>query len=142
MKQRFWVEKPFLGKSGSNFFSHIISFSRKPLIESGLMSREMIDRLFPNLEEVLTVHQSYSMAMREKSKRGFPIGPVGDLLEGMFLESAGERLISAAASFTQNQKFTIEELKKCRAREPRLEQFLVEQEKRPECRRLQLQVRT
>ncbi len=43
------------------------------------------------------------------------------------------------AEFTQNQKFTIEELKKWRAREPRLEQFLSDIERNPICRRLQLQ---
>ena len=48
------------------------------------MPREMIDRLFPALEDVLSLHQSYSAAMRDKSKRGFPIGPIGDLLEDMF----------------------------------------------------------
>ena len=56
------------------------------------MAADMIDRLFPNLDEVLTVHQSYSLAMKHKTQRGFPVGPVGDLLEGMFQGSAGERL--------------------------------------------------
>ena len=35
------------------------------------------------------------MAMREKSKRGFPIGSVADLLEGMFL---GEQALSGSAA--------------------------------------------
>ena len=39
--------------------------------------------------------QSYSMAMREKSKRGFPIGSVADLLEGMFL---GEQALSGSVA--------------------------------------------
>ena len=30
--------------------------------------------------------------MKDKTQRGFPVGPVGDLLEGMFQGSAGERL--------------------------------------------------
>ena len=51
----------------------------------------------------------------------------------------GDTLIRVGAEFTQNQKFTIEELKKGRAREPRLEQFLSDIERNPICRRLQLQ---
>ena len=48
------------------------------------MATDMIDRLFPNLEDVLTVHQSYSLAMKQKTARGFPVGPLGDLVDGMF----------------------------------------------------------
>ena len=48
------------------------------------MPADMIERLFPNLEDVINVHQSYSLAMKQKTQRGFPVGPVGDLLEGMF----------------------------------------------------------
>jgi hypothetical protein len=49
---------------------------RRPLLESGLMPREVVDRLFPNLEEVLSVHQSYNNAMKHLDKGGFPIGTV------------------------------------------------------------------
>lgn len=43
------------------------------------------------------------------------------------------------SEFTKNQKFTIEELKEHRRRDHKLDLFLSEQERRPECRRLQLQ---
>lgn len=115
------------------------SVFRRPLIESGLMPLDMINRLFPNIEEVLSVHQAYSLAMRERAKKGFPIGGIGDILANMFLGAYGDTLIRVGAEFNQNQKFTIEELKKSRAREPRLEQFLSDIERNPICRRLQLQ---
>lgn len=31
---------------------------RRPLLECGLVPAEVVDRLFPNLQEVITVHQS------------------------------------------------------------------------------------
>jgi len=113
---------------------------RRPLIESGLMPREVVDRLFPNIDDVLTVHQRYNGAMKDRMKRGFPIGNIGDILGDMFMGVAGEHLINVGAKFTKNQKFTIEELKKLRSREgSKLDQLLEGIEKNPVCRKLQLQ---
>ncbi len=51
----------------------------------------------------------------------------------------GDQLIEVGATFTKHQKFTIEELKERRRRDGRLNAFLTEQERRPECRRQELQ---
>ena len=112
---------------------------RRPLLECGLVPREVVDRLFPNLQEVISVHQSYHAAMKTLAKGGFPIGRVGNLLADMFLGSFGDKLISVGAEFTKNQKFTIEELKRIRKGDSRLEARLSELEQNPNCRRLQLQ---
>jgi len=112
---------------------------RRPLLESGLMPKEVVDRLFPNIDEVLAVHSSYNNAMMNLVKGGFPIGNIGELLGDMFLGSFGDRLISVGAEFTKNQKFTLEELKRIRQRDSRVEQKLAELESNPACRRLQLQ---
>ena len=112
---------------------------RRPLLECGLVPREVLDRLFPNLQEVISVHQSYHAAMKTLAKGGFPIGRVGGLLADMFLGSFGDKLISVGAEFTKNQKFTIEELKRIRKADSRLEARLSELEQNPNCRRLQLQ---
>ena len=98
------------------------------------MPREVVDRLFPNIEEVLAVHSSYNNAMRNLVKGGFPIGNIGELLGDMFLGSYGDRLISVGAEFTKNQKFTIEELKRIRQRDSRVEQKLAELEANTACR--------
>ena len=55
----------------------------RPLVETAHMSKELIDRLFPNLDEVLTVHTKYNQKMKERIKLGFPIGNVGDILSEM-----------------------------------------------------------
>ena len=55
-----------------------------------------------------------------------------------FLGPNGDRLIEVGATFTQNQKFSIEDLNQRRRRDHKLDQFLSEQERRPECRRLQV----
>ena len=48
-------------------------------------------------------------------------------------------MIRVGSEFTKNQKFTIEELKEQRRLNARLDAFLADIERKPECRRLQLQ---
>merc|ERR1711936_131921 len=112
---------------------------RRPLLDSGRMSREFVDRLFPNLDEVLSVHQKFNCAMKAQVNKGFPIGDICDILTEMFLESHGDRLVRVCGEFTKNQNSKIEELKRLRSRDTKLEQFLSEIERNPACRRLQLQ---
>ena len=111
---------------------------RTPLLDSGLMPQDVVDRLFPNLDEVIQIHSSYNSAMRSLKRGGFPIMEVGEMLSDMFLGTFGDRLISAGAEFTKNQEATLAELKKIRARDSRIETKLVELELDPGCRRLQL----
>ena len=112
---------------------------RIPLLESGLMPREVVDRLFPNLDDVIQIHSSYNNAMNNLKRGGFPITDIGDVLRDMFLGNFGDRLISAGAEFTKNQKFTLEELKRIRQRDSRLDQKLQELESDTSCRRLKLE---
>ena len=112
---------------------------RRPLLDSGRLPREFVDRLFPNLDEVLAVHQNFNCAMKSRVKKGFPIGDICDILTEMFLESNGDRLVTVCGEFTKNQNSTIDELKRLRSRDTKLEQFLSEIERNPACRRLQLQ---
>ena len=115
------------------------SVFRRPLLESGRMSRDFVDRLFPNLDEVLAVHAKFNSAMKLKVKQGFPIGDICDILTEMFLENNGDKIVEVCGEFTKNQNSTIEELKRLRSRDEKLKQFLSEIERNPACRRLQLQ---
>jgi len=99
----------------------------------------LVVQLFPNLEEVLALHNQYNQKMKERVKAGFPIGNIGDMLCEMFDGTVGDTLVKVGAEFTKRQKWSIEELKKERARDQTVELYLREQEKRPECRRLGLQ---
>jgi len=103
------------------------------------MPKEVVDRIFPNLDEVLAVHQRYNSAMKMRVKQGFPIGDICDILSDMFLGANGDRLVQVCGEFSKNQNSTIEELKRIRSRDAKLEQFLSDIERNPACRRLQLQ---
>ena len=50
----------------------------------------------------------------------------------------GDTLVQVGAEFTKNQKWSMEEMKDRRKRDHKLDNFLSEAEKRPECRRLGL----
>jgi hypothetical protein len=69
---------------------------------------------------------------------GYPIGRVGPLLADMFLGSSGDRLLTVGVKFIKNQMTTIEELKRSRRNDVRLDQLLTELELHESCRRLQL----
>jgi len=112
---------------------------RRPLLETGRMPKEVVDRIFPNLDEVLNMHQRYNSAMKMRVKQGFPIGDICDILADMFLGANGDRLVQVCGEFSKNQNSTIEELKRIRSRDAKLEQFLSDIERNPACRRLQLQ---
>ena len=112
---------------------------RRPLLDTGRMPRDLLDRLFPNLEEVLALHTRHNNAMKTRLKAGFPVGDICDILDDMFLDSSGDKLVRVCGEFIKNQHSSIEELKRLRGRDAKLEQFLSDTERRPACRRLQLQ---
>ena len=48
------------------------------------MPREMVDRLFPNLDEVLAWHDKYNKQMKDRVKSdGLPVKKVADILGEM-----------------------------------------------------------
>ena len=111
---------------------------RRPLLDSYRMDRALVERLFPGLDDVLAVHQRYNTAMKAKVKAGFPVGDICDILSDMFLGENGDQLMVVSGQFTKSQGASIEELKRARARDPKLEQCLSERERNPACRRLDL----
>ena len=52
----------------------------RPLLDANIMSKELLEQLFPNLEEVLALHNQYNQKMKERAKAGFPVGNIGDML--------------------------------------------------------------
>ncbi len=60
----------------------------RPLLADAHMSRDLVERLFPNLGEVLAWHAKANQEMKEKVKRGFPIGNIGDILKEMVSKSS------------------------------------------------------
>ncbi len=80
----------------------------RPLLEEGShMPREMVERLFPNLQEVLAWHDKYNKMMKARVKDdGLPVNRVADILKDMV--SAKLRAISRIKLHAPNQSLALE----------------------------------
>jgi len=70
---------------------------QQQLLQSPALPRDFVERLFPNLEEVLAWHSKANQRMRDRVKsEGFPIGHIGDILSDMVRQEAIKKFPSWA----------------------------------------------
>ncbi|XP_075547770.1 rho guanine nucleotide exchange factor 11-like isoform X1 [Dermacentor variabilis] len=111
---------------------------RRPLQQQELLAPELLQRLFPNLDELLRIHQGFSTLMKRRRAQEPLIGDIGPMMLAMLDGESGERLQQAVATFCQHQSLALEALKARQKKDQKLAQFLVDAEMHPLCRRLQL----
>lgn len=109
-----------------------------PMSEAGLLSKQNLDLLFPNLDEMLEIHVTFNQAMKKRRLEEPIVSRVGDVLINMFDGEQGDYFQQQAAEFVRSQFTALENLKQQQKRDQRLSNFLQEQENNPACRRLQL----
>lgn len=54
-----------------------------PMAQEDILTREVLDLLFPNLDEMLDIHTQFNQAMKKRRKEEVPVSRVGDLLIDM-----------------------------------------------------------
>ncbi|XP_042296336.1 rho guanine nucleotide exchange factor 11 isoform X3 [Sceloporus undulatus] len=106
--------------------------------KENLLSREELALLFPNLPEVIEVHNSLSEAMKKLREEGPIIKEIGDLMLSRFDGAACEEIQQVAADFCTFQSAALELIKTKKRKEARFQLFMQEAESNPQCRRLQL----
>ncbi|XP_027385438.1 rho guanine nucleotide exchange factor 11 isoform X3 [Bos indicus x Bos taurus] len=106
--------------------------------KEGLLPREELARLFPNLPELIEIHNSWCEAMRKLREEGPIIKEVSDLMLARFDGPAREELQEVAAQFCSYQSIALELIKTRQRKESRFQLFMQEAESHPQCRRLQL----
>nr|XP_011430726.2 rho guanine nucleotide exchange factor 11 isoform X36 [Crassostrea gigas] len=109
----------------------------KPMSQDPNISNELIKVLFPNLEEMITLHSSMNCAMKERKKQNSVVIEVGDILLARF-ETEGEAFRNGCATFCQNQSYALDLLRAKQRKDNKLANFLNEAESSPLMRRLQL----
>ncbi|XP_071526476.1 uncharacterized protein [Panulirus ornatus] len=109
-----------------------------PMTEAGLLPRDQLDILFPNMDQMLEIHTAFNQAMKKRRQEEPLVLRVGDLLINMFDGEQGDHFQQQAAEFLRTQFLALENLKQRQKRDQRLSSFLQEQENNPACRRLQL----
>ncbi|XP_068778153.1 rho guanine nucleotide exchange factor 11 isoform X2 [Struthio camelus] len=106
--------------------------------KESLLSREELALLFPNLPDVIEIHNSLSDSMKKLREEGPIIKEIGDLMLSRFDGLAKEEIQQVAADFCSYQSIALELIKTKQRKESRFQIFMQEAESNPQCRRLQL----
>ncbi|XP_076264695.1 rho guanine nucleotide exchange factor 2 isoform X4 [Rhynchophorus ferrugineus] len=111
----------------------------KTLFSNQILKSEEMNLLFPNIKELLDIHQDINKEMRRIRKEDPLVRQVGDMLLAIFTGNQGEALQKASATFCERQQLALEFIKKRRERDSKFDTILTDCEKSRQCRRLQLQ---
>ncbi|XP_019518099.1 PREDICTED: rho guanine nucleotide exchange factor 11 isoform X8 [Hipposideros armiger] len=106
--------------------------------KESLLPRDELAQLFPNLPELIEIHNCWCEAMKKLRDEGPVIGEVGDLMLARFDGPAREELQQVAARFCSSQSVALDLVKARQRKDSRLQLFMQEAESHPQCRRLQL----
>ncbi|NWH21130.1 ARHGB factor, partial [Grus americana] len=106
--------------------------------KESLLSREELALLFPNLPDLIEIHNSLSESMKKLREEGPIIKEIGDLMLSRFDGPAKEEIQQVAADFCSYQSIALELIKTKQRKETRFQIFMQEAESNPQCRRLQL----
>nr|XP_017201265.1 rho guanine nucleotide exchange factor 11 isoform X7 [Oryctolagus cuniculus] len=106
--------------------------------KENLLPRDELARLFPNLPELIEIHNCLCEAMKRLREEGPIIRGIGDLMLSRFDGAAREELQQVAAQFCSYQSIALELIKTKQRKESRFQLFMQEAESHPQCRRLQL----
>ncbi|CAL1531771.1 unnamed protein product [Lymnaea stagnalis] len=110
----------------------------KPMLEMAAPTADLARALFPAMGELINLHASITLDMKERVLQNPVVANVGDLLLKRFDGQAGEWFRKICAEYCRNQAFALDYLKKMTRKEPKLQQFLNDAESNTLCRRLQL----
>ncbi|XP_026541705.1 rho guanine nucleotide exchange factor 11 isoform X1 [Notechis scutatus] len=108
------------------------------LRREGQLSREELALLFPNLPELIEIHNSLSESMKKLREEGPVVKEVGDLMLSRFDGAALEEFQQVAAEFCAYQSMALELIRTKKRKETRFQLFMQDAESHPQCRRLQL----
>uniref|UniRef100_A0A8C5SNU1 Rho guanine nucleotide exchange factor 11 n=1 Tax=Laticauda laticaudata TaxID=8630 RepID=A0A8C5SNU1_LATLA len=108
------------------------------LRREGQLSREELALLFPNLPELIEIHNSLSESMKKLREEGPVVKEVGDLMLSRFDGAALEEFQQVAAEFCAYQSMALELIRTKKRKENRFQLFMQDAESHPQCRRLQL----
>ncbi|XP_063001822.1 rho guanine nucleotide exchange factor 11 isoform X2 [Elgaria multicarinata webbii] len=106
--------------------------------KESLLPREQLALLFPNLPELIEIHNSLSESMKKIREEGPVVKEIGDLMLSRFDGAGREEIQEVAADFCAYQSTALELIKTKKRKETRFQLFMQEAESHPQCRRLQL----
>ncbi|XP_057302148.1 rho guanine nucleotide exchange factor 12-like isoform X2 [Hydractinia symbiolongicarpus] len=110
----------------------------RPLINKNILPIHQIKLIFPNLEELIDIHESLLKAMKKRvaESKSEVIHNIGDVMLERVDGEAGEKVKEACAKFCCGQKNALEQMKKLLVTKKEFQVFMVKQESHRLCRRL------
>jgi len=102
------------------------------------ISQDLVKWLFPNLEEMIELHDSLNSGFKAKRKENPVVGDIADILLDRFSEENGEIFKRTVATFCRNQSLALDLLRVRMRKDTKLAAFLQELGADPLCRRLEL----
>ncbi|XP_069584416.1 rho guanine nucleotide exchange factor 11 isoform X1 [Ranitomeya imitator] len=106
--------------------------------KENLLSTEELLLVFPNLPELIEIHNYLVELMKRVREEGPVVKEIGDLMLSRFDGAAGEEVCQETAKFCSCQTIALELIKIKKRKEARFNLFMQEAESSPQCRRLQL----
>ncbi|XP_056402616.1 rho guanine nucleotide exchange factor 11 isoform X3 [Hyla sarda] len=112
-------------------------FYQKMRKENFLSTEELL-LVFPNLPELIEIHNYLVELMKKVREEGPVVKEIGDLMLSRFDGTAGEEVCQEIARFCSCQTIALDLIKIKKRKEARFNLFMQEAESSPQCRRLQL----
>ncbi|XP_075700188.1 rho guanine nucleotide exchange factor 11 isoform X2 [Rhinoderma darwinii] len=106
--------------------------------KENLLSTEELMLVFPNLPELIEIHNYLVELMKRVREEGPVVKEIGDLMLSRFDGAAGEDVCQETAKFCSCQTIGLDLIKIKKRKEARFNLFMQEAESSPQCRRLQL----
>jgi len=109
----------------------------KPMKKKQIMPPELIQEIFPNLDELIEIHTSLLAELNSRcAEQGDVISTISDIILARFDGPPGETAKEVAAVFNQNQRMAMEILKNRIKKDPKVAAFMARQEGSRYCGRL------
>ncbi|XP_044127532.1 rho guanine nucleotide exchange factor 11 isoform X2 [Bufo gargarizans] len=106
--------------------------------KENFLSTEELLLVFPNLPELIEIHNYLVELMKRVREEGPVVKEIGDLMLSRFDGAAGEEVCQETAKFCSCQTIALDLIKIKKRKEARFNLFMQEAESSPQCRRLQL----
>ncbi|XP_066932997.1 rho guanine nucleotide exchange factor 12-like isoform X3 [Clytia hemisphaerica] len=108
----------------------------KPLLKENIIPPETVKTIFPNLEELIEIHESLLKPMKELVKKSEVIDAVGELMLTRFDGAKGLQVKEACATFCRSLSSSLALIKKLQITKRTVQEFMTRQEANDYCRRL------
>ncbi|KAK1151839.1 rho guanine nucleotide exchange factor 1 [Acipenser oxyrinchus oxyrinchus] len=110
-----------------------------PLEREKIMSLDELAAIFPGLEDIIEVHNSFYESLKKlRQESNYIVMHIGDNLLNRFDGSEGEWFQKLSSRFSSHQSYALDNIKARQKKDSKFNSFILEAESNAQCRRLQL----